>query len=178
MNTFILIENGKVVGTTTFKSLEGYEVLPAPEGWDGNLERLKYENGQLTLIPEEEYIELKRQKLLKELTDKFNRITDDYFYTEAENRGDYKNMGEIYVDAQGGDEDAKYLLQLYNAVWDAEEKAENEIDQLSDLNQLLSILKDVPGYLLPKLEEAKQNLDASPSSQTSTASTSTSNGGQ
>jgi len=112
------------------------------------------------------------------IVETLNYLTDQYFYNHAAERGDYKNMGEIYVDAQGGDEDAKYLLQLYNAVWDAEEKAENEIDQLSDLNQLLSILKDVPGYLLPKLKEAKQNLDASLSSQTSTASTSTSNGGQ
>ena len=104
-----------------------------------------------------------------------NYLTDQYFYDHAAERGDYKNMGEIYVDAQGGDSDAKYLLQLYNAVWDAEEAAENEIDQLSDLNQLLSILQDIPGYLLPKLEKAKQNLDDSLNSQTASTST---NGGQ
>ncbi len=97
-----------------------------------------------------------------------NHLTDKYFYDHAAERGDYKNMGEIYVDAQGGDSDAKYLLQLYNAVWDAEEKTENEIDQLSDLNQLLEILKDVPGYLLPKLDQAKQNLDTSLSSTSTT----------
>ena len=97
-----------------------------------------------------------------------NYLTDQYFYGHARERGDYKNMGEIYVDAQNNDPDAQYLLKLYDAVWDAEEAAENEIDQLSDLNQLLQILQDVPGYLLPKLEEAKQNLDASLSSTTST----------
>ena len=97
-----------------------------------------------------------------------NHLTDRYFYDHAAERGDYRNMGEIYVDAQGGDEDAKYLLQLYNAVWDAEEKAENEIDQLSDQNQLLSILKDVSSYLLPKLDQAKQNLDASLTTSTTT----------
>jgi len=102
-----------------------------------------------------------------------NYLTDQYFYGIAQEKGDYKNMGEIYVDAQSNDPDAQYLLKLYNAVWDAEEQAENEIDQLSDLNQLLKILQDVPGYLLPKLEEAKQKLDASLSSQTSTSTTST-----
>ncbi len=108
------------------------------------------------------------------IVETLNYLTDQYFYSHAAERGDYKNMGEIYVDAQGGDADAKYLLQLYNAVWDAEEKAENEIDQLSDLNQLLSIIQDVPGYLLPRLEKAKQNLDDSLNSQTSTST----NGGQ
>jgi len=102
------------------------------------------------------------------IVETLNYLTDQYFYGHAQEKGDYKNMGEIYVDAQGGDEDAKYLLQLYNAVWDAEEKAENEIDQLSDLNQLLSILQDVPGYLLPKLDQAKQNLDASLTTSTTT----------
>ena len=78
MNTFILIENGKPVGTTTFENLEGYKVLPAPEGWDGNLERLKYENGQLTLIPEEEYIRLKKEKLKRERKQEISRFTEDY----------------------------------------------------------------------------------------------------
>jgi len=104
----------------------------------------------------------------KDIKNQLNAITDQYFYNHAANRGDYRNMGEIYVDAQNNDPDAQYLLKLYDAVWDVEEAAENEIDQLSDLNQLLQILQDVPGYLLPKLGEAKQNLDASLTTSTTT----------
>ena len=155
MNTFILIENGKVVGTTTFESLEGYEVLPAPEGWDGNLERLKYENGQLTLIPEEEYIELKRQELLKKRIDQLNQATDDYFYSEAEDRGGYKNMGEIVYDAQQGDSDARFLLKLYDAIWNKEEELEDQLQglSLSELEQL-----NVQELTSSTYEQVKENL--------------------
>jgi len=106
--------------------------------------------------------------LKKEIKKRLNSETDRFFYGYAKKRGDYLNFGEIIHDASEGDSDAQYLLKLYDAIWDAEEQAENEIDQLSDLNQLLKILQDVPGYLLPKLEEAKQKLDTSLSSQTST----------
>jgi len=155
MNTFILIENGKPVGTTTFENLEGYKVLPAPEGWDGNLERLKYENGQLTLIPEEEYIELKRQKLLKERIEQLNQATDDYFYAEAAERGDYKNMGEIVYDAQQGDEDAKFLLKLYDAIWEKEEELEEQLTNmsLSELEQL-----NIQELTTSTYDQVKENL--------------------
>ena len=138
MNTFVLIENGKVVGTTAFENLEGYKVLPAPKNWDGNIEKLKYKNGQLTLIPEEEYIELKRKKLIEERIKELNEATDTYFYKEAAERGDYKNMGEIVYDAQQGDEDAGFLLRLYDAIWEKEEELENQVKEmsLSELQQL------------------------------------------
>jgi len=123
------------------------------------------ENGQKVYL----VVNLENADEVKDaIVETLNYLTDQYFYNHAAERGDYKNMGEIYVDAQNNDSDAQYLLKLYNAVWDAEEQTENEIEQLSDLNQLLQILQDVPGYLLPKLEEAKQNLDASLSSTTST----------
>lgn len=62
---YVLIENGKIVGTTSLSSLKGFEVLPPPDGWDGNLERLEYANGTLRLIPLDEYIEKKRGELQK-----------------------------------------------------------------------------------------------------------------
>ena len=105
--------------------------------------------------------------LRKIIIDTMNYATDDFFYREARERGGYKNMGEIKVDADSGDEDAKYLLSLYEAVWNAEESAEKEVENMN-LDQLKEILLDIPGYILPKLKEAKQNLDASLSSTTST----------
>jgi uncharacterized protein (DUF2236 family) len=84
--------------------------------------------------------------------------TDRYFYSEAYKLGGYLNMGEVKVDADSGDEDAKYLLSLYDAVWEAEEAAEEEVGNMN-LDQLKEILPDIPGYLLPKLEAAKASLE-------------------
>jgi len=105
-------------------------------------------------LPEDE------EKLKRVVIDTMNYITDNYFYKEAEKRGGYKNMGEIKLDADSGDEDAKYLLSLYEAVWDAEESAEKEVENMT-LDQLKEILPDIPGYLIPKLEEAKANIEGS-----------------
>jgi len=103
------------------------------------------------------------------IVETLNYITDRYFYEIAAERGDYKNMGEIYVDASQNDPDAKYLLKLYEAVWNAEEEAENEIGQITDQEKLLEILRDIPAYLMPKLEAAK----SSTNSETNTTSETT-----
>jgi len=101
------------------------------------------------------------EKGLRELiVNTFNYITDKYFYDKAFEMGGYKNMGKIKVDADSGDEDAKYLLLLYEAVWNAEETVEEEINNMST-EQLKELLPDVPSYLLPKLEAAKQSLESS-----------------
>ena len=42
-----------------------------------------------------------------------NHLTDRYFYDHAAGRGDYRNMGEIYVDAQNNDPDAQYLSLIH-----------------------------------------------------------------
>ena len=154
----VLIENGRIVGTTQMESVKGFTVLPAPEGWDGNLERLKYENRKLSLIPEEEYIELKRQELLKKRIDQLNQATDNYFYSEAENRGGYKNMGEIVYDARQGDSDAKFLLKLYDAIWNKEEELEEQLQgmSLSELEQL-----NVQELTNSIYEQVKENLESS-----------------
>ena len=78
MQTYVIVENNKVVGTTIFKELEGYKVLPAPEGFDGNLEKLTLENGQLKLLSEEEYLQIKKQEAIKEAKRKISQATDSY----------------------------------------------------------------------------------------------------
>ena len=124
-------ENGDTVSTDEFG--KEIEVLKLPEDKEG----------------------------LKELiVNTLNYITDKYFYDEAFRRGGYKNMGEIKVDADSGDEDAKYLLSLYEAVWNAEEAAEEEVNNMS-IDQLKELLPDIPGYLIPKLESAKTSLESS-----------------
>ncbi|WP_457678662.1 hypothetical protein, partial [Thermovibrio sp.] len=105
-------------------------------------------------LPEDE------EGLKKIIIDTMNYITDNFFYKEAKERGGYKNMGEIKLDADSGDEDAKYLLSLYEAVWNAEEAAEEEVNNMS-IDQLKDILPDVPSFLTPKLEAAKASLESS-----------------
>jgi len=111
------------------------------------------------------------------IVETLNYLTDRYFYEIAAERGDYKNMGEIYVDASQNDPDAQYLLKLYEAVWNAEEEAENEVNGINDQKKLLEILRDVPAYLMPKLESAKSQLDSSNSSNASADSTSSASTG-
>jgi len=59
-----------------------------------------------------------------------NRITDSFFYERARLRGDYLNMGEILHDAQQGDEDAQFLLKLYDGIWKKEDALEQQISQM------------------------------------------------
>jgi len=103
----------------------------------------------------------------KVVIDTLNYITDKYFYEEAKKRGDYRNMGEIKVDADAGDEDAQFLMGLYNAVWNAEETAEEEVNAMTE-EQIDELLKDIPSYLIPKLEAAKQALEESLAEEDST----------
>jgi len=72
----VLIKDGKIVGLTGLNELEGYEILPAPEGVE--IERLRYKNGKIEVISEEEYIKEKKRKLLRERKRQVSKATDRY----------------------------------------------------------------------------------------------------
>ena len=134
----VLVQNGRIVGTTELSKVPGFTVLPAPVNWDGDVNKLRLEGEKVVLIPEEEYQEKHRQELIEARIKALNEATDTYFYREAAQRGDYKNMGEIVYDAQQGDEDAEFLLRLYDAIWEKEEELEKQVKgmSLSELQQL------------------------------------------
>jgi len=102
--------------------------------------------------------ELTEEELKESIVDTLNYLTDEFFYGEAEKRGGYKNMGEILVDAQQGDNDAKYLLSLYEKVWAVEEKAEEQVNRASQ-KFLFRIVEDIRAFLLPKLKKALKEVE-------------------
>ncbi len=153
----ILVKDGEIVGFTELNTIEGYEVISAPAEWDGNIEKLKYENGKIVLLSEEEYLNLRKQKITSQKIKELNEITDIYFYQEAEQRGGYKNMGEILYDAQNGDPDALFLKSLYDAVWAKEEEYEAQLKQKS-LEELLEL--DLESWAKDTYDQVKSNLMA------------------
>ena len=76
--------------------------------------------------------------LKTEIKKQLSEQTDNYFYAEAENRGGYKNMGEILYDADQGDPDAQFLKKLYDEIWAKEEELEDLIDQKT-IDELLAL---------------------------------------
>ena len=119
------------------------------------------ENGNQTKIlplPESE------EELKKVIIDTLNYLTDVYFYRQAEARGGYRNMGEIKVDADAGDTDARFLLQLYNAIWNKEEELEENI-QSKTLEELQELIKDIPGYCIPQYRQVETSLTESTSTE-------------
>ena len=70
--------------------------------------------------------------------EELSKATDHYFYSQAEARGGYLNMGEINYDAKEGDKDAQFLLRLYDAIWEKEEELEKQIETM-ELEELLKI---------------------------------------
>jgi len=82
--------------------------------------------------------------------------TDRYFYTEAENRGGYKNMGEIIYDAEQGDEDAQFLKSLYDAIWTKEEELEQIVDSMT-IEELLNL--DVQKICKEAYDQVKAELE-------------------
>ncbi|TCK06352.1 hypothetical protein [Phorcysia thermohydrogeniphila] len=102
--------------------------------------------------------ELTEEELRQATIETLNYLTDEFFYREAQKRGGYKNMGEILVDAQQGDEDAKYLLSLYEKVWAVEEEAEKQVSEAGQ-KLLLKIAEDVRTFLLPKLKKVLKEVE-------------------
>jgi len=153
----VLVQNGKIVGTTELSKVPGFTVLPAPVNWDGDVNKLRLEGEKVVLIPEEEYQEKHRQELIEARIKALNEATDTYFYREAAQRGDYKNMGEIVYDAQQGDEDAEFLLRLYDAIWEKEEELEKQLQEMS-----LSELEQINVYELAgsTYDQVKENLES------------------
>jgi hypothetical protein len=153
----VLVQNGKIVGTTELSKVPGFTVLPAPVNWDGDVNKLRLEGEKVVLIPEEEYQEKLRQELIEARIKALNEATDTYFYREAAQRGDYKNMGEIVYDAQQGDEDAEFLLRLYDAIWEKEEELEKQLQEMS-----LSELEQINVYELAgsTYDQVKENLES------------------
>ena len=82
--------------------------------------------------------------------------TDNYFYTEAENRGGYKNMGEILYDTQEGDPDAQFLKSLYDAIWTKEEELEQIVDSMT-IEELLNL--DVQKICKEAYDQVKAELE-------------------
>ena len=152
----VLVQNGRIVGTTELSKVSGFTVLPAPVNWDGDVNKLRLEGEKVVLIPEEEYQEKHRQELIEARIKALNEATDTYFYREAAQRGDYKNMGEIVYDAQQGDEDAEFLLRLYDANRDKEEELEKQLQEMS-----LSELEQINVYELAgsTYDQVKENLE-------------------
>jgi len=85
-----------------------------------------------------------------------NNLTDQYFYQTAQERGDYKNMGEIYIDAQANDPDAQFLLKLYDAVWKKEEELEQELQKMG-LEGPLNL--DLQKWAYQKYDQVKKELE-------------------
>ena len=85
-----------------------------------------------------------------------NNLTDQYFYQTAQERGDYKNMGEIYIDAQANDPDAQFLLKLYDAVWKKEEELEQELQKMG-LEGPLNL--DLQKWAYQKYDQVKEELE-------------------
>ena len=153
----VLVQNGRIVGTTELSKVSGFTVLPAPVNWDGDVNKLRLEGEKVVLIPEEEYQEKHRQELIEARIKALNEATDTYFYREAAQRGDYKNMGEIVYDAQQGDEDAEFLLRLYDAIWEKEGELEKQLQEMS-----LSELEQINVYELAgsTYDQVKENLES------------------
>jgi transcription termination factor NusB len=153
----VLVQNGRIVGTTELSKVSGFTVLPAPVNWDGDVNKLRLEGEKVVLIPEEEYQEKHRQELIEARIKALNEATDTYFYREAAQRGDYKNMGEIVYDAQQGDEDAEFLLRLYDAICEKEEELEKQLQEMS-----LSELEQINVYELAgsTYDQVKENLES------------------
>ena len=111
-------------------------------------------------------IEDKRKEIPEFFKKEISNLTDSYFYTEAKARGGYLNMGEIYVDAQENDPDAKFLLKLYDAIWEKEEELESRIDSMN-LEELLNL--DIEKLVKESYDPIKESLEtATESESTST----------
>ena len=154
----ILVKDGEIVGVTELPSISGYGVYPAPEGWDGELSRLRYTGSEVVLIPEEEWRELRLAETRRQLIERLNAFTDEWFYHEASLRGGYRNMGEILYDAETGDEDATFLKALYDAVWSKEEDLEGQLGELT-LEELQGL--DLESWAREAFEQVKSELEAS-----------------
>jgi len=95
-----------------------------------------------------------------------SKATDRYFYSQAKARGGYLNMGEIVHDAGEGDEDAQFLLKLYDAIWEKEEELEEQIETMS-LEELLKIesmeawVKPYYDAVVTEVENSLVNTDTS-----------------
>ena len=111
-------------------------------------------------------IEDKRKEIPEFFKKEISNLTDSYFYTEAKARGGYLNMGEIYVDAQENDPDAKFLLKLYDAIWEKEEELESRINSMN-LEELLNL--DIKKLVKESYDPIKESLEtATESESTST----------
>jgi|GEM_PF-4781130 len=106
---------------------------------------------------EEEVNTLFGQQIAKEKKRELSQATDRYFYSQAKARGGYLNMGEILYDAQQGDPDAKFLKQLYDAIWAKEEELEAQLEQMS-LEQLLEL--DLEAWAKEAYDQVKAELES------------------
>jgi hypothetical protein len=80
----VLIKDGQVIGLTELNELKGYEILPAPKGFDGNLERLRYRKGKLEVISEEDYLKEKKIGILRRMKRQVSKATERYISTRLE----------------------------------------------------------------------------------------------
>ena len=108
------------------------------------------------------------QDLKKCFIDTLNYLTDRYFYSEAKARGDYLNMGEIIHDAESGDPDAKFLKQLYDAIWNKEEELESQLSQMT-LDQLLEL--DLESWAKEAYDQVKAELESQQTTETTEQTT-------
>jgi len=89
--------------------------------------------------------------------DTLNWLTDNYFYSIAQKRGGYRNMGEINYDADiDKDSDAIYLQKLYDVLWNKEEELEKQINSMS-FEELLKL--NLKGWVYPIYDALAKDLE-------------------